>query len=278
MAEATIVSAGPLARIDGIRGVVHAVFPSAAYIAVDDGPMLVVHGPAHGPTPTSLILDRLPCDGWGASAGAQVAGRLGHLRLGVTLLDGRHTRSWQPRQPLREGVSSAAEMLPAIQAAATAHLAPTCDRLVRSLAAGDGPEVDECVAAMVGSGPGLTPAGDDAIVGLLALLHRCAPRARGAAALRRLVPGLNARLAMTTPISAHYLRLALAGHFGQALTDLVDALGAARAPSSVEALVNRVRGTGASSGADALAGVAAGVGMLLRGPSTTPHRLLEETA
>ena len=36
---------------------------------------------------------------------------------------------------------------------------------------------------------------------------------------------LDALLRRTTPISAHYLRLAIDGHFGEHLTDLVDALG-----------------------------------------------------
>jgi hypothetical protein len=70
-------------------------------------------------------------------------------------------------------------------------------------------------------------------------------------------------LARTSPISAHYLRLALAGHVGEHLLTLVDACLGGSAPPE---LVARVRATGATSGADALVGVDAALGLLARDP------------
>jgi Protein of unknown function (DUF2877) len=84
--------------------------------------------------------------------------------------------------------------------------------------------------------------------------HRGGPPAVCGEPLRRLCASVNAQFARTTPISAHFLRLAAAGHFGEALTDLVDTFGAGP--------LARVRAIGASSGDDALAGVAAGLRLL----------------
>lgn len=267
MPDLVVVSTGPLARIAGVRGVVHAVFPAAVYIRVADGTMLVVHGPGHGHTPTSLIVDRLPSGGWGAVAGDSVAGGHGHLRLGAMRLDARQAHTWRPRVPVDRDAAAAATALPAIEAAATPALAPPCRRLARALAADDHAAIAASVAAMVGTGPGLTPAGDDALVGLLALLHRAGARRARPGALRLLCANVHAQLHRTTPISAHFLGLAAAGHFGEALTDLVDSFGAGP--------LARVRATGASSGADALAGVAAGLHLLLE---TETNLQVEETA
>jgi len=272
MPDAVLASVGPLVRIDGFRGVVHAVFPSAVYIQAQAGPLLIVHRPGHGHTPTSLIVSGTHCDGWGATTGDVVSGRLGHLRVGRSLFDGRQTRAWRPPSPARRGVAAAARALRTIASAATAQLEPSCRQLGAALCAGDAAAVDDGVAALVGNGPGLTPAGDDALVGLLATLHRVGPSTASTTDLLRLLgAGVSTRLARTTVISAHYLRLALLGHFGEHLTDLVDALGEDGVVNA--ASLARVRAMGASSGADALAGVAAGL-RLLRDISST-HQVKE---
>jgi hypothetical protein len=259
MPDAVLVSVGPLVRIDGFRGVVHAVFPSAVYLQAQAGPLLVVHRPGHGHTPTSLIATGTQRDGWGIAAGEAVSGRFGHLRVGAMLFDGRQARVWRPPAPVRRGAAEASA-LPMIAGAATADLEPSCRLLCTALLDGDAAAVDARVAALVGNGPGLTPAGDDALVGLLATLHRVGPPAGSADPLRLLDATIGARLGRTTPISAHFLRRASLGHFGEQLTGLVDALDADDA--TVAASVARVRATGASSGADALAGVAAGLRLL----------------
>ena len=275
MPDAVLVSVGPLVRIDGFRGVVHAVFPSSVYIEAGAGPLLVLHRPEHGHTPTSLIVADRRSDGWGAAAGDAVSGRLGHLRVGRSLFDGRQARAWRPPSPGRRGVAAAGRALPTIAAAATAWLEPGCRLLYTALFDGDAAAVDACVAPLVGNGPGLTPAGDDALVGLLATLHRVGPPAASADPLRLLGASVSTRLARTTTIGAHYLRLALRGHFGEHLINLVDALDADGVVDA--ASLARVLATGASSGADALAGVAAGL-RLLCDISASPTHQVKETA
>jgi hypothetical protein len=273
MPGTALLSVGPLAGIDGIRGVVLAVFPSSIYIEPRHGPLLVVHGPAHGHTPTSLVTAATQRDGWGASAGDAVSGGLGHLRVGPALFDARHAGRWCPPVPAQCGVTvaTAARYLAAISGHASTSLAPACRALGSSLLDGDAAAADVATAALVGSGRGLTPAGDDALVGLLAVLRRAGRPGVCARPLHLLAASVGARLARTTAIGAHYLRLALAGHFGEHLTGLVDALGSADAIDA--AAVERVRRCGASSGADTLAGVAAGLRLLPALSST--HRLKE---
>jgi Protein of unknown function (DUF2877) len=273
MPGAAILSLGPLVGIDGLRGSVHAVFPSSIYIEAAGGPLLAVHGPGHGHTPTSLVAAGTPRDGWGVSAGDAVSGGFGHLRIGPALFDARQAGRWQAPTPTQSGVAATAalRLLPAIIMAASAPLDPACRALGAALLEGNSAAVDNTTAGLVGSGPGLTPAGDDAVVGLLAMLHRAGPPALCAGPLRLLGASIGARLAHTTSIGAHYLRLALLGHFGEHLTALVDVLGTGAAVDP--AALARVRRSGASSGADTLAGVAAGL-RLLHALSST-HRLEE---
>ncbi len=264
MSDAVVVSAGPLARIDGLRGNVHAVFPGSVYLAASDGPMLVVHGPGHGHTPTSLIVESACRGDWGTSCGDAVTGRLGYLRFGETLLDVRHARVWRPRRAPRRRVAASEEMLCTIgreiPGDARARLDSACRRLAAALAADDAAAISACTRALVGNGPGLTPSGDDALVGLLAVLHRVGTSEGCAAPLLLLAGSLDALLCRTTFAGAHYLRLAIDGHFGEHLTDLVDALGTEGGASAEQ--IARVRATGATSGADALVGVVAGLRLL----------------
>ena len=113
------------------------------------------------------------------------------------------------------------------------------------------------MASLVGLGPGLTPSGDDALVGLLAVLQRLAPA--GAPWLGQLLrPAVARRLDRTGDISAHYLRLAVAGHVGERLVAICDALAAGTVDDAQAAAAAVVAG-GATSGADALLGILSGV-------------------
>ena len=79
------------------------------------------------------------------------------------------------------------------------------------------------LTCVVGRGPGLTPAGDDVLVGILAvLIHRRSGLAAAAAArLAGLIPPL---LPTTTYISGQLLLQAMRGLFGRAVDELLSAL------------------------------------------------------
>ncbi|MFZ2625067.1 MAG: DUF2877 domain-containing protein, partial [Propionibacterium sp.] len=125
----------------------------------------------------------------------------------------------------------------------------------------------DALVALCGLGIGLTPSGDDALVGMLALARR-AGRATGTCEefAERLDEG------MSTEVSLDYLRLALGGEFSIPVLRLMDALGARVAPTAqsdspapatqidrpaLAVAVREVARIGHSSGADLLAGVAA---------------------
>jgi hypothetical protein len=95
---------------------------------------------------------------------------------------------------------------------------------------------------------------------MLAVLHRGAPPALTRDLLAEIGAALPPLLARTTRISAHYLRLALLGAFSELLLAVVDDLARTGRTTHAPALL----ATGATSGADALAGVVATIHALAR--------------
>jgi hypothetical protein len=121
-------------------------------------------------------------------------------------------------------------------------------------------EIDGAVRALIGLGPGLTPAGDDALIGWLAgtaLLP--SHRARGWLAQEARC-AIAQYLPRTTDVSRAHLEDALAGQFSHALSQFANALAADSfdADHAGSALFELAR-VGASSGLDAAAGLLAGV-------------------
>lgn len=121
---------------------------------------------------------------------------------------------------------------------------------VRSVRAG---VVDESVLGWLGRGPGLTPSGDDVLVGAITTLAGLG--ALDAEALRRLGVRLeSAARERTTDVAAEYLHYACRGMAAGGLRTLLTALGGA-GPPAIEAAAERLRRHGHTSGADGLLGV-----------------------
>jgi hypothetical protein len=264
--RATARTRGHLVVIDGFRGVVTAAFRSAVYVAPARGDLLVVHDASHGPTPTSLLVDSGTT--LRVAPGAPVVGRASHLLVGDAVIDVRTAQVWSPPTAPRSGVI-AAPMRPS-----DAHVdVDLVDELVDALRPSpDATRVQGVLGRLVGRGVGLTPSGDDAIVGILAMLHRCAPPTVAAGPLDTLSAALAPVLDRTTAISAHFLRLALRGEFGERLVSVVDACCTPSGPG--DDVVDRLLATGATSGADALAGVTAAADL----SRIEPASLFEEVA
>jgi hypothetical protein len=113
------------------------------------------------------------------------------------------------------------------------------------------------LARVVGRGPGLTPAGDDVLVGILAVLTLSPSSLSCARAARSMGRMLGPLLPTTTEISGHLLRQACDGCFGRAVHELVFALIEGGTRERLDACVLRVVAMGATSGADTCAGVVA---------------------
>lgn len=116
------------------------------------------------------------------------------------------------------------------------------------------------VGDLLGLGPGLTPAGDDLVAGLLVALHHHAD-------LRDPVAAEVARLATarTTALSAALLHHAATGLALPAVTALADALAGHGPETGVEGALHRLLAVGSTSGAALAHG-------LLRGARTVTER------
>jgi hypothetical protein len=124
------------------------------------------------------------------------------------------------------------------------------------------------VVRLAGWGEGLTPAGDDFLIGLMAGLDALArndPRRREFR--RALAVALDAVTQRTTPIAAHYLRLAAAGHYIEPLIRLRHALLCEDDGAVVDQALHSALAVGATSGADTVSGLLSGLGVWLPEPA-----------
>ena len=116
------------------------------------------------------------------------------------------------------------------------------------------------VQALIGLGEGLTPSGDDFLVGLLAVLHMIGflPCSADSSVHEQFCQYV--RLG-TTQLSGEFLRCAFAGHFAEPLVMLVRALCAPDA-EAWPAHAATLAAVGHSSGVDAMVGIALGCRLL----------------
>lgn len=129
---------------------------------------------------------------------------------------------------------------------------PALATLTAWIAAGNDDVPDE-IASLIGLGPGLTPAGDDALGGAMIALRALG---RGDMAERLASSVLPLARTQTSAISFAHLEAAANGEGAEALHDTLAALVTADGNAAVAAL-RRLDRLGHSSGWDALAGVVA---------------------
>lgn len=145
-----------------------------------------------------------------------------------------------------------------------------CRRVAGMLAAGERrPEsYDRCVRGLAGLGQGLTPTGDDLLVGLAAAGYRFAQAGWVERPCLNSFLGCLAELdsSATTVVSAEMLGHAARGEFPEPLVEFVGRLGRARRGSIPEVEFRNLVMTGGSSGCDMLAGVSSLAQAILLGP------------
>ena len=230
------------------------------------------HALADGPMVWRLAPDDVPDFRHLFRRGEPLRRRYAAAAVGHVLLDLSDAGTWRPVPwPSRAG-----RALPANLRAAGAALQRR-RRLCRSVLDGEAePSLrsleDACrgldvaratieIDRLVGWGEGLTPAGDDAIVGLLAAIGALAGTdAVRTAFVAALSAAVGASAARTTDISAHYLRLAAQGHFNADVRRLVHALMGSESGhgAGLPAALDAALDVGATSGADMVAGMMAG--------------------
>jgi len=214
----------------------------------------------------------LPCSvvlpTWGDVPEQVVRAFATEVAIGGGLITGRGldiavSRWWRPRVPrhgtsvdhLPEAVAALAMRLPALPDELRRRVGTLADALLASAPDAGG----AAGRALLGLGPGLTPAGDDVLAGLLLTLTTAHEPARqvGHALARAVLPAAPAG---TTALSATLLRHASRGEGLPPALDFADALLAAPLDGAAtrEALDQLVR-VGSSSGAALAHGVLLGV-------------------
>ncbi|MBX3013840.1 MAG: DUF2877 domain-containing protein [Caldilineaceae bacterium] len=131
--------------------------------------------------------------------------------------------------------------------------------LQRGLITQNDDQVRNGVIQLAGLGPGLTPAGDDFLVGLLAARHAQHDQRATAIAHYGALIGATAA-SRTTRLSATWLRHAGQGNFGERWHQLITALNAGP-PQPIIQATHRILTTGATSGSDAMYGFLFGLGL-----------------
>jgi hypothetical protein len=254
-------------------GRVHGTFARAINVETREGALWTLACRALGDGPGALVVDAAEFQPFGVACGDGVSLHGSTLMVGERLsiaLDG--VRPWEcvlPRWPDDDSrvaanlarakreletrlAASAREQMP-LAAHASARLAGHVDALVAALREHDVDALAERAANMIGLGPGLTPSGDDVLVGLLAALH--VPGAPGEA-----LRGIGLRIAKdaaggTNAVSAAVLREAAQGRVREPIVVLLRAL-LHGGPDAVSRALGTVFAIGATSGADIATGVA----------------------
>ena len=272
-----ILRSGVLAQAfcrNNVRATVEAVFERSFYLRAGDD-FVCVGEPAIGNGPLTLI---------------------GHLRVSDLALQVRQPASFSDRHiaignSLRLTLNQAEAWRPPAWPVcpSPARLIDTCEALARRTAI-DASEralarhwariAGPCIATferwlsdviaraapsgnaargLLGLGPGLTPSGDDFLVGALALLD-CIGERNAHAELGRAI--IDALPGATSALSACFLRAATAGHIGEALHRAVSSVIA----GDVDAAIAAVETIGHSSGWDMMAGVTTTLRVAARRP------------
>jgi hypothetical protein len=125
----------------------------------------------------------------------------------------------------------------------------------------------EASTDLVGLGPGLTPSGDDFLVGCLGTLRVMEPR-QATLVDAVAAPLLALAAGRTTRVGLSFLRHALRGEFAAPVKDVLESLGPASSVSAVEQATAGLLSWGHSSGADTLAGIIAA--LRARHPTPSP--------
>lgn len=243
-------------RPGGIAGILN----DAVHLDVD-GSLVVVCGPSAVRLPRSVVV-ATPLvnlvDVAELEKHAKVAVGAGCVQLADVAIE---VRRWTrlPRPRLRDAAAAAVRSRHA--ASRVAPLAPPLDRrtedLREALQTGDELAVQAAVAGLMGLGPGLTPLGDDVLVGAMLGLH-----AAGDVQGHSLVAAIRALRHRTTAVSGALLDAATTG---RCIPQAAHFLAALDGGADLDTALPGLLAVGSTSGA----GFATGIVLALQGSAIT---------
>jgi hypothetical protein len=275
------LSAGGHAPRGRFNGSVHSVFRQACNVRLDDGRMLALLAPHLGNAPHGVRLD-VPA-GFGfadhLTVGQRVGCRADVLRVvGGLSIDLGTAQAWRGELPAAGIDLTNPKVARAWRAASCAlqHGRPRADRsdfmsvaravaragvrLARATRVLQPDEAARAIDGLIGRGPGLTPSGDDLIIGFLAGLWSTTgdhPARRGF--LEALCAAVAAAAAATGDISRAYLSHATQGRFAQPLTTLARRIAEGGDLGVVQFATTAALRVGHTSGADGVMGLLLGL-------------------
>jgi hypothetical protein len=242
-------------------GRIHSVFAQAVNIEIR-GDMWTLLGAGRTDLPFSIRVASTDFNSLGLCRGNPVNVRSGFIGIGPRstriVVDCRAVPRWTPAREDKpaSGLGKRLDLISAVASPLAWHssirMACTVVSALSNLDA-----LDDVVSGVVGCGPGCTPAGDDVLIGILAVLGSPHSGGKGSAALHSLRRSLRPLLPRTTDISAHLLRQAADGLVGRAVHELVCTSIGNAGTSALRETVNRVVDEGATSGADMCMGLLA---------------------
>ena len=233
-----------------------ASFTDATY-AVNDQRMLVVVSRRVSPGPMYVAVDS---DDVSVEMGARVGSHPDRLELGHLQISLRTAAVWTGELPDPQALVAASDLvidaLAPVARRSEITAAPYARHLGAACAALEQRDFDGVARSIVGLGPGLTPAGDDALAGLLVVAV-----AVGVLAPNEWTPSAEVA-ARTNPLSLSFVRLAATG---QAIGPVHDVLvaGARRNRRACDRAAETLLRVGGTSGADIALGMRAGLQHLM---------------
>lgn len=263
------LSVGPALDVHAVSaGAVHSVFSRAVNLEIR-GDLWTLTAADQGDLAFGIRVGARNFDAFGLCRGERVDVRAGFVGIGPGggrfVVDCRAAPRWMPAVP-GEPAAGLHQRLAVVAGAARHRCWPGSSRLARDVvsALGDREALGIVLPSVVGHGPGSTPAGDDVLVGILAVLRSAHSRPAGSDAADSLRDVLLSLLPGTTDISGHLLRQAATGRFSRAVHELLGALIESTAPERLTDTIRRVVETGATSGADMAVGLLAAAPGFLR--------------
>lgn len=286
MVELQVLSLSPAAKHwleNSSHGRVLHVFDPVCNLINEESAVLSLVSTAIGNGPFSAVVERGGFTSWLDSQSA-VQFSQSNLILGDAIFNFEEAQGWEPRPQWeslhgrKKEMRSASKRIESLlrlhaPAESFAHIVfppasmatphspvfskarSNIDALLPALIREDAAEMRRAAALLAGLGAGLTPAGDDFLLGLMHALWATRPQTQALALCLILEESAAPR---TNSLSAAWLQAAARGEAGEPWHELFAAIsGSGEAEKATENAVMRILPTGHSSGADALGAFAA---------------------
>jgi len=275
MRSFSAISIGSRVQPHRVAGTIHSVFADACNMECADGEIFTLLTARTPDQPGGIRLASPPHFSFRGhlSAGDRVSSHPGFLEVPdrAFIVDLRQAETWRRQLPVARDGSAASNWNAAADSFLTVsretdasnsslmmQVRDLADALSVAVSEGDWETASGAMRSLIGCGPGLTPWGDDFVVGVIAG-YECLSGDADHRTLMRLRGLCSERVATTSDISRSILLDAIAGHYGMPVYDLCEAIIDAGSDLSVTGQIRSHMHIGASSGEANCYGILSGM-------------------